>query len=116
MKITRLYTGEDGESHFEDQGELNFENKDIIGQLSNKIDVCGMQIHQFNTDFKVDWYNPPLGKIYVIFLEGQQEISVGDGTSRVFGYGDILLAEDTTGRGHCTKALSKGKSIILTID
>lgn len=115
MKLTRLYTGADDESHFEDMGEMTFENKGVIGELSNKLDVNSMLIHQYSKDFQVDWYNPPLGKIYVLFLEGSQEISIGDGTSHIFGYGDILLVEDTTGHGHCTKALSDGKSIILTV-
>lgn len=115
MKLTRLYTSVDNESHFEDMGEIAVEDKGVIGQLSQSVPVSGFLIHQFDTSFQVEWYNPPLGKIYVIFLEGSQEISVGDGSSRVFGCGDILLAEDLSGRGHCTKALTAGKSIILTV-
>lgn len=115
MKLTRLYTGPDNESHFADMGELSFESKGMFGALSNSLNVNSFLIHQYDENFQVEWYNPPLGKIYVIFLEGSQEISVGDGTSRTFSYGDILLAEDITGRGHCTKALSAGKSIILTV-
>ena len=33
--------------------------------------------------------------------EGQVE--VGDGTKRVMGPGDILIAEDVTGQGHYTQ-------------
>lgn len=115
MKLTRLYTGDDNESHFEDMGEMIFENKGIMGAFSNKLDATGMFIHEYDTTFQVEWYNPPVGKIYVVFIEGQQQISVGNGDTRIFGYGDILLAEDLTGHGHCTKALSAGKSIILTV-
>jgi len=38
----------------------------------------------------------------VITLEGQVEVGLGDGTKRVFGVGDVLLADDLTGRGHTT--------------
>jgi hypothetical protein len=38
-------------------------------------------------------------------LTGSVEIETGDGTKRVLGPGDILLAEDTTGRGHISRAV-----------
>ncbi len=38
----------------------------------------------------------------MITLEGQVEVGLGDGTKRVFGVGDVLLADDLTGRGHTT--------------
>ena len=38
----------------------------------------------------------------MITLEGQVEVGLGDGTKRVFGAGDVLLADDLTGRGHTT--------------
>ena len=39
---------------------------------------------------------------YVINQEGQVEVGLGDGTKRVFGVGDVLLADDLTGHGHTT--------------
>ena len=33
------------------------------------------------------------------------EAKVGSGKKRRFGPGDVLLAEDTKGEGHCTKSL-----------
>jgi hypothetical protein len=33
------------------------------------------------------------------------EVSVQDGTTRVFSPGDVLLAEDMTGQGHLTKCV-----------
>jgi len=38
----------------------------------------------------------------VITLEGQAEIGLGDGTKRIFNPGDVLLADDLTGKGHTT--------------
>ena len=31
------------------------------------------------------------------------EIEIGDGTKRIIGPGDILIAEDMTGQGHYTR-------------
>ena len=40
---------------------------------------------------------------FVIHLAGTAEIEVGDGTSRRFGPGEVLLADDTTGQGHISR-------------
>jgi len=51
-------------------------------------------------------------------LEGKVDIEIGDGTVRRFGPGDILLAEDTTGRGHISRAVAgePRRSIFITLD
>ena len=33
------------------------------------------------------------------------EIECGDGTTRRFGVGDVLLADDTTGQGHISREI-----------
>ena len=47
------------------------------------------------------------GKIIFMLSGGGVEIEVGDGTKRRLGAGDILLAEDTTGRGHISRAIDE---------
>jgi uncharacterized cupin superfamily protein len=51
-------------------------------------------------------------------LDGEVEIEAGDGTKRRFGTGDVLLAEDTAGRGHISRAVEgrPRKSIFVTLD
>ena len=44
-----------------------------------------------------DWHTAPRRQ-YVITLEGQMEVGLGDGTKRIFNSGDVLLADDLTGR------------------
>jgi uncharacterized cupin superfamily protein len=39
-------------------------------------------------------------------VSGQMEVSVADGSVRQFQAGDVLIAEDMTGQGHLTKAVS----------
>jgi hypothetical protein len=44
------------------------------------------------------------------------ELKVGDGSSRVFGPGDILFAEDTTGEGHSARELiGPRRSLIIPV-
>ncbi len=98
MKITRIFTGEDGESHFEDF-DIATEHSDGTGRRSSPIKATGVVFKEAVPDYGMDWHKAPRRQ-YMIRLEGSTEIEVGDGTKRQFGPGTVLLAEDTTGRGH----------------
>src|SRR6476659_5898065 len=50
-----------------------------------------------------DWHPTPYRQFF-FFLVGGVEVQVSDGETRRFGPGAILLVEDTTGRGHATRA------------
>ena len=116
MRITRLFTGTDGESHFEDQ-EVEICPQGEIGALSARYLATGVVFRETTGDYDYDWHNAP-ARQYVVMLEGSVEIQVGDGTRRRFGPGDILLAEDTTGRGHQSRAVDHQprRSLFITLD
>lgn len=100
MQIVRMYTGADGQSHFEEL-ELPFDTS----QEAQRTDVQagpGIQFVYQPPGFVIDWHPAPRRQ-YVITLQGQAEIVLGDGTTRRFGPGDVLLAEDLTGQGHITR-------------
>ncbi len=113
MRITRLYTGDDGQSHFED---MDIPLKDIGGNelRSDTTKATGIIFRETSADFNYDWHNAP-ARQFVITLQGQAEIMVGDGTKRRFGPGDIMLAEDLTGRGHITRAINKQPRISIFV-
>ena len=116
-KVTRLYTGPDGESHFEDT-EVTLEDRRGRGQWSSELmKATGIHFGEMNRGYIKDWHNAPRRQ-FVITLEGMGEIEIGDGTKRRFGPGDILLAEDTTGRGHISRVVSNQprKVVIVTLD
>lgn len=105
MIITRLFTGEDNQSYFED---INVELADAeIGKISNPIDTEEVVLGEIDGVDVVDWHNAPRRQ-YIIMLKGAMEIEIGNGTKRIFKEGEILLAEDMTGKGHITRAASKG--------
>lgn len=116
MKITRLYTGSDGESHF-DEIEIPLEDSGDIGVMSPLQEATGIIFRETGPDYNYDWHTVPQRQ-YVITLSGAVDIEVGDGTVKRFGPGDILLAEDTTGKGHCSRAVNAQprKSIFVTLD
>lgn len=116
MKITRLYSGTDGESHFEDI-DLPLRSLDENDSRSDILSATGIFFRATSGEFKLDWHNAPRRQ-YVILLKGQSEVIIGDGTSRIFGPGEVMLAEDTSGRGHITKAVNDQPrmSIFITAD
>jgi len=113
MKYTRIYTGTDGESHFED---IEFSMKGYVSardpslkekmKVSDTIKATGVFFNE-NTP-GIDWglHTAPRRQ-FVIILEGTAEFTTGQGVKRRFSAGDILLAEDTTGKGHFSKAVGR---------
>ena len=115
MKVTRLYTGLDGQSHFE---EIEYDLHDSpVGRVSEKIVASGVIFRETPSDYNLDFHPAPRRQ-FIINLDAAVEITVGDGTSKVIGPGEILLAEDTTGQGHISRAVD-GKvrhNVFVTLD
>jgi hypothetical protein len=116
MKITRLYTGEDNESHFEDV-DIPLEDKGSIGMLSRVLPATGIIFRETGAGYDYDWHPAPRRQ-FVIMLEGAVDIEVSGGITRRFRPGDILLAEDTGGRGHISRAVDgkPRRSVFVTLD
>ncbi|MDZ7692447.1 MAG: hypothetical protein U5K69_15150 [Balneolaceae bacterium] len=116
MKVTRLYTGDDGESHFEDI-EIPLQDAGEIGRLSELEEATGIIFRETSPYYDYNWHNAPRRQ-YIIMLDGAVDVEIGDGTVRRFSTGDVLLAEDTTGRGHISRAVDNQprKSIFVTLD
>ena len=66
--------------------------------------------------YDLDFHTAPQ-KQYIILLEGEIQIETSLGDTRTFNAGEILLVEDTSGKGHKTKNLrnEKRRSIFVTI-
>lgn len=116
MTITRLYTGDDNESHFEDF-EIELEDGGDIGHLSERLDATGIIFRRTDPDYNYDWHNAPRRQ-YIFMLDGAVDIEIGDGTVRRFSTGDIVLVEDTTGRGHISRSVDNQPrtSVFVTLD
>jgi len=98
MAFVRCYSGNDGQSHFEDLDLLPPDFERSIAQAAASITFTRAPDGRFE-----DWHNAPRRQ-YVIFISGgQMEVVVGDGTTRRFGPGDAVLFEDLTGQGHTSR-------------
>jgi hypothetical protein len=97
MKFYRLYTGDDGQSHFEplDTGDQS----NLFNTLHS---VAHLVLRREVRPHLLDWHPAPRRQ-WVITLSGSVDIGLGDGTTMTFGPGDVFLAEDVTGQGHTAR-------------
>lgn len=103
MQIVRIYTGDDGRSHFEDV-PIELVEEGRYGRISKLFTARGVMFREVDGDYDLDFHNAPRRQ-FVINLRGSVDIEVGDGTVRRLGAGDILLAEDVTGEGHKSRSV-----------
>ncbi len=101
MKYQRLYAGPDGESHFE-QVELELKPGAVQSHLSESIPASEVIFVSAPSEFARDWHHAPRRQ-FVVTLAGAVEVTASDGERRRFDPGDVLLVEDTTGKGHLTR-------------
>jgi hypothetical protein len=99
-QIVRLYAGDDEQSHFED-AQLSFTDGGDRSESAPLPAGKGILVRRFGTGRSNPWHHAP-GRYAVLTLCGAVDITVGDGSVRRIGVGDILLAEDLTGQGHQT--------------
>ncbi len=116
MKLTRIYSDFDGETHFGDS-DVPLKDSGDIGLLSQLQRATGIIFRETPEDHDFFWHNAPRRQ-YVIILEGQVDFTVSDGETKRFGGGDVVLLEDTSGKGHYSKAVNgqRRKSIFVTLD
>jgi hypothetical protein len=113
VKVTRLYTGPDGKTKVEEyEIPLNAQGKGT--ELSQTVPVKSVQFRRTNKDYDLDWHPAP-NRQYVVTLSGESEIELEGGRKLRLGPGHILLAEDTTGQGHISRAIGTGDRISLFI-
>ena len=108
MGMIRLYTGQDGHTHIE---ELDLASHPALTSLQ---DAKGIVFRKAEPGRFSDWHNAPRRQ-FVINLEGEVEIGLGDGTVHRFGPGHVTLAEDLTGKGHTTRVVGNRPRLTATI-
>ena len=104
MAIVRIFTGNDGKSHFQDI-EPEFHAVDARWPVDADAVIpagVGILLRRFDPKRFNPWHLAP-GRVCMFNISGAVEIEVGDGTKRTIGAGDILIAEDVTGQGHYTR-------------
>src|SRR5215213_11334202 len=103
MRIHNLYVDASGETHFRDV-EIEWVEETRSGRLSQRFPATGIIFRQVPPAYDLDWHPAPRRQ-YIINLDAGVQITASDGESRVMGAGEVLLVEDTTGKGHLSQAV-----------
>ena len=89
IKAYRLYTGDDGNSHFE-TGSV---------ALSQFDDAQSIRFQETAPHSFYDWHNAPAEQ-YVLTFTGTLEFETYTGETFILRPGEVLIAQDTTGTAH----------------
>jgi hypothetical protein len=119
LGYVRLYTGADGQTHFEDvtldAAEVTEEAGGGRGERSAPIAVGDLLLRHV-----VDQGAPPRAhcaprRQFVVQLRGETEVEASDGEVRRLGPGSIVLVEDVDGPGHVTRAVGGPERLTMFI-
>lgn len=113
--VTRIYTDTNGDSHFEDIG-IPLQDGGPIGFLSVPQKAETIVFRKVTEQYDYDFHNAP-ARQYIALMDGEIEIETSLGALRRFGPGDVLLVEDTTGKGHRSRNIKEAvrSSIFITL-
>lgn len=118
MRIARLYSDENGESHFEDL-EIGLNLNDYAPPapslyLSNTTSANQFAFMKAPAGWSSHWHPSSARNLFFV-LSGEWEVTASDGESRSFGVGSVLLVEDTTGKGHSSRVISESESLAAMV-
>lgn len=113
MKIIELFA-KFGRSMFR-ANNVRWEKQAELGTYSYPYPVKNLYIRKFTPGLFFQWHNAPQSQ-FIIYLEGEVKVTTSEGESRVFKAGDILHANDLTGKGHTSETIKSGTAVIVTLD
>lgn len=113
--VTRIYSDINGNSHFQDI-VIPLNDNGEIGFLSEAQKAGTIIFRKVVEQYDYDFHTAP-ARQYIILLDGAIEMETSLGEKRTFKGGDVLLVEDTTGKGHRTRNVSPEirSSIFITL-
>jgi hypothetical protein len=115
MRIHNLYTDAKGESHFRDI-EIDWVEERRGSKLSSRLPATGIIFRETMAEYDLDWHPAPRRQ-YIVNLDAGVRITASDGESRTIAAGEIILVEDTTGKGHQSQGLGQMRhSLFIPIE
>ena len=108
MRVVRIYTGSDNQTHFQDV------DVEAFAKIAARVGEGPVRLNQGPAQSSLDFHNAPRRQ-YVVMMSGTTEIEIGDGTKRQLGPGDVLIAEDLTGKGHITRGVGDSPRVSLAV-
>ena len=115
VTMTRLYTGSDGQAHAETtEVKLRPSTRRPGLDESAPLKVSGAQFIRWPAGYVWEWHTPTQRQ-YVITVSGRGEVEVAGGQKIPLNPGQIVLAEDMTGKGHTTRSIGPEDLVLLLV-
>ena len=115
ITMTRLYSGSDGHTHAERIEVKLTPSRRLAGiDESELFKASGAQFLRFPAGHMVDWHTAAFRQ-YIVTLSGRGEVELGGGEKIQFNPGQIVLAEDLTGKGHITRSIGSEDLALLIV-
>jgi quercetin dioxygenase-like cupin family protein len=117
LQYVRLYTDPNGVSQFADESfELHSGTDRGQGALA-AYPIPNVQSASYvalKSGVVADWHTAPRRQ-FIICLTGEAEFIAGSGDVRSLKPGDVILVEDTTGKGHITRSIGSQDHIAMVV-
>lgn len=115
----RLFSDDQGESHFQDiQTDLNateFAPRIPNLFISNAFPASQASFFGAPSGWEADWHVSSGRHLFAV-ISGVWEVTASNGEMRTFSQGDVLLVEDTSGKGHASRVISEVDSLALLVN
>ena len=118
ISYVRIYADGRGESHFEDV-DVSLSLVKVAPGISPLFasafrDASRYGFLRAEPGWRENWHPAPQRQ-FLVYLAGVTEFRVSDGEIRRLGAGTILLAEDTTGKGHISEVVGAEDVVAVLI-
>jgi hypothetical protein len=116
---TRLFADDQGESCFEDVAmELHqamlVEGIEALPSAPFLASEATFWVGS-TTSWKGEALHTSPRRFILVGVTGEYAVTTSEGVTRRFGPGSVLLAEDTTGKGHSTRTISNGYAFCVAL-
>ena len=105
IRVTRIYTGEDGKTHAEEY-DVPLTSARGATELSDPVAVTSVQFRRTSSDDFIDWHTAPRRQ-YVITLAGESEVecalTTADSQEVASGLFHIVYERRRSTHGKCTR-------------
>lgn len=114
LSYVHVYADSAGVSHFREEQFDFARGRDADSAIHVLGAKGGATLLRLKAGAVEDWHNAPRAW-FLIVVQGASEVTTSDGQVRQFGLGSVVLLDDTTGKGHRTRAVGKVDHIAAVI-
>ena len=117
VHYVRMYNDADGESHFENLA-LDLEQRDFAppaapAMVGAFVDASGTLFFGAAPGWGGEVPHPSPQRQVFCVMSGDVEVTVSDGEQRRFSAGDLIVLDDTRGKGHATRVIGTDDLLIF---